>query len=253
VFFYTSRLAWSMGLWPWSDVFMSNQHDNLLLSTMTGGMMGVGDPINGADKASVLRAIRADGVLLKPDAPILLTDQTILAEAQGKTDPSIATTYSQHAGGRTTYVFGFTSASVAMSFTPASLGYTGSVYAYDVNHATGRLLSVSQANTDTIADTAYYIVAPVGASGIGFLGEQGKLAALGKKRIVDWSDNGTLAASIAFAAGEKSVTLMGYAASAPVVTADVGTVGAVQYDATAKRFTVAVTPSGSSASVKMHL
>ncbi len=253
VFFYTSRLAWSMGIWPWSDVFMSTQHDNLLLSTLTGGMMGVGDPINGADKASILRAIRADGVLIKPDVPILLMDRTIVAEAQGKTDPSIATTYSQHTGGRTTYVFGFTSSSTSMSFTPAELGYAGSVYVYDVNHGTGRLLTAAQPNTDTISDTAYYIVAPVGPSGIAFLGEQGKLASTGAKRISDWSDDGTLTASVAFAAGESSVTLMGYAPSAPTATASAGTVGPVSYDASSKRFTVSVSPAGSSATVKLHL
>jgi hypothetical protein len=253
VFFYTSRLAWSMGLWPWTDVFMSNQHDNLLLSTMTGGMMGVGDAINGGDKASIMRAIRADGVLIKPDVPILLTDKTIIAEAQGKTNPSMATTYSDHTGGRTTYVFGFTSSSASLSFTPAELGYSGSVYVYDVNKQTGRLLTATQPNADMISDTAYYLVAPVGPSGIAFLGEQGKLASLGAKRISDWSDNGTLAVSVVFGQGETSVTLTGYSASAPVATADTGTVGSVQYDATSKRFTVSVSPAGSSASLKLHL
>ena len=252
-FFYTSRLAWSMGLWPWTDVFMSSQHDNLLLSTMTGGMMGVGDPINGADKASIMRAIRPDGALIKPDAPILLTDKTIIAEAQGQTNPSMATTYSAHTGGRTTYVFGFTSSSASLSFTPAELGYTGSVYVYDVNKQTGRLLTAMQANADTISDTAYYVVSPVGQSGIAFLGEQGKLAPLGSKRISDWSDDGMLSVSVLFASGETSVTLTGYAPSAPVAMADTGTVGAVQYDASSKRFTVSVSPSGSSASLKLHL
>jgi hypothetical protein len=234
-------------------VFMSNQHDNLLLSTMTGGMMGVGDPINGADKASILRAIRADGVLIKPDVPILLTDRTIIAEAQGKTNPSIATTYSDHAGGRTTYVFGFTSSSASLSFTPAEFGYSGSVYVYDVNKQSGRVLTATQANADTISDTAYYVVAPVGPSGIAFLGEQGKLAPLGAKRIRDWSDDGTLSVSVLFASGESSVTLTGYAPSAPVATADTGTVGSVQYDASSKRFTVSVSPAGASASLKLHL
>jgi hypothetical protein len=252
-FFYTARLAWSMGLWPWTDVFMSNQHDNLLLSTMTGGMMGVGDAINGADKASIMRAIRADGTIIKPDVPILLTDRTIIAEAQGKTNPSMATTYSDHTGGRTTYVFGFTSSSASLSFTPAELGYSGSVYVYDVNNKSGRLLTAMQANADTISDTAYYVVAPVGQSGIAFLGEQGKLAPLASKRISDWSDNGTLSVSVLFAAGETSVTLTGYAPSAPTATAESGTVGSLQYDATSKRFTVLVSSAGTSASLKLHL
>lgn len=252
-FFYVSRLTWSMGNWPWTDVFMSSEHDNLLLSTMTGGMMGVGDAVNGADKASIMRAVRGDGVLIKPDVPILLLDRSIIAEAQGKTDPTLASTYSQHTGGRTTYVFGFTGSSTSISFTPAELGYSGSTFVYNVSTGSGRLLTSSQTSTDTVADTVYYIVAPVGQSGIAFLGEQGKLAAAGKKRITDWSDDGTLAVSVAFASGEKSVTLMGYAASAPTATADTGTVGAVQYDATSKLFTVAVTPAAAAASVKLHL
>ncbi len=252
-FFYTSRLAWSSGAWPWTDVFMSSSRDSLLISTLTGGIMGVGDAVNGANKASIMRAIRSDGSLIKPDAPLLLTDKTIIAEAQGKTNPSMATTYSQHAGGRTTYVFGFTSRSASLSFTPAELGYSGSVYVYDVNKDSGRLLTATQANADTISDTAYYVVAPVGKSGIAFLGEQGKIAPLGNKRISDWSDDGTLSVKVLFASGETSVTLTGYAPTAPVATADTGTVGAVQYDATSKRFTVPVTAAGSSASLKLHL
>ena len=59
--------------------------------------------------------------------------------------------------------------------------------------------------------------------------------------------------SVLFASGEASVTLTGYAPSAPVATADTGTVGAVQYDATSKRFTVPVSAAGSSASLKLHL
>jgi len=89
--------------------------------------------------------------------------------------------------------------------------------------------------------------------GIGFLGEPGKVAAAGKKRITDWSDDGTLTVSVAFAAGEKSVTIAGYAASAPVASADSGAVGAVQYDGAKKQFSVSVMPTGMSAIVKLHL
>ncbi|MEP7052016.1 MAG: hypothetical protein ABJB12_16745 [Pseudomonadota bacterium] len=252
-FFYSSRLAWSVGLWPWTDSFDSSDHDGLLLSTLTGSMMGVGDAIGSIDKASILRAIRADGVLIKPDAPILLLDKSILAEAQGKTGLSIATTYSDHAGGRTTYVFGFTGSSASMSFTPAELGYSGSVYVLDVNHSTGRVLTSSQPNTDTVSNTAYYIVAPVGQSGIAFLGEKDKVASTGKKRIADWSDDGTLSVSVVFASGESSVTLSGYAPSAPTATATSGAVGSVQYDSAQKRFTLAVMPSASAASIRLHL
>jgi hypothetical protein len=127
------------------------------------------------------------------------------------------------------------------------------VYAYDVNKATGRLLHPTQANTDTIADTAYYVVVPIGPSGIGFLGEQGKIAPLGKKRIVSWSDNGTLTVTIAFASGEPAITIQGYAPSAPTIAAQTGSAGPIGYDAATRRFTVAVTPAAGGATITLKL
>ena len=49
-FLYTSRLASSMGIWPWADVYMSAETDNILLSTLSAGPVGIGDAI-GADEA----------------------------------------------------------------------------------------------------------------------------------------------------------------------------------------------------------
>jgi hypothetical protein len=92
-------------------------------------------------------------------------------------------------------------------------------------------------------------------SGLGCSAGQGgsdSVAAVGKKRIADWSDNGTLSVSVVFG-GESSVTLTGYAPSAPTATASVGSVGAMQYDGTQKRFTVSVMPSGSTATIAFHL
>ena len=51
-------------------------------------------------------------------------------------------------------------------------------------------------------------------------------------------------ATVAFAASEKSVTLHGYAPSAPQVTATDGSAGAVSYNASTHLFTVSVTPGG---------
>jgi len=253
VFFYGNRLAAAVGSWPWSDVFRSSERDNLLLSTLSAGMVGVGDAIGAADVASIRRAIRSDGALIKPDVPIVLLDRSIVAEAAATAGPTIATTYSQHPGGRATYVFGFTdSGSASLSFTPAELGYTGSVYVFNVNAATGRVLTPAQPNADTITDTAYYLVAPIGPSGIAFLGEQGKIAGLGKKRIATFSDSGTLTATVSFAAGEGAITLHGYAPRAPTATATTGTVGAVSYSTATSRFTVAVTGAAGTATVQLR-
>jgi hypothetical protein len=50
-------------------------------------------------------------------------------------------------------------------------------------------------------------------------------------------------ATIAFAAGEKAVTLHGYAPSSPAVTATKGAAGPVTYDAASGQFRVAVSPA----------
>jgi hypothetical protein len=36
-FLYDSRLATAVGLWPWTDVFFSNELPNLILSTLSAG------------------------------------------------------------------------------------------------------------------------------------------------------------------------------------------------------------------------
>jgi len=254
VFLHGSRLASALGVWPWTDVFKSSERDNLLLSTLSAGMMGVGDAIGAADKASIARAIRSDGTLIKPDLPIVHLDRSILEEARGTVAPTIATAVSQHAGGRATYVFGFTDNGVAtMSFTPAELGYTGSVYAYDVNRAMGRVLTAAQANVDSITDTAYYVVVPIGPSGIGFLGEQGKIAPLGKARVASWTDDGALTATLSFAPGEAGVIVQGYAPSTPIASATSGAVGAVIFDSATRRFTLPVMPVGNTATISLKL
>jgi len=114
------------------------------------------------------------------------------------------------------------------------------------------VLTPTQANTDTITDTASYLVAPIGSSGIAFLGEQGKIASLGKKRIATFSDDGTLTATVSFAASEGAITLQGYAPKAPTATAITGAIGPVTYSATTSRFTVAVTAAGSSATLQLR-
>ena len=80
-FLYTSRLASALGVWPWADVFMSTERNNLLLATLSAGIVGIGDPLGAEDAANLRRVMRADAVLVKPDAPLVPTDESMLAEA----------------------------------------------------------------------------------------------------------------------------------------------------------------------------
>jgi len=61
-FLFGSRLAGALGLWPFSDVFLSTEADNLLVATLSAGPVGVGDPIGFLNAANLRRAARQDGV-----------------------------------------------------------------------------------------------------------------------------------------------------------------------------------------------
>ena len=87
-FLYTSRLASALGLWPWSDVYNSSERNNVMLSTLSAGPVGVGDAIGAETKTNLVRAVREDGVIVKPDAPIVPTDSTYLADARNLNAPT---------------------------------------------------------------------------------------------------------------------------------------------------------------------
>ncbi|MGH3168473.1 MAG: carbohydrate-binding protein, partial [Trebonia sp.] len=114
-------------VWPWTDVFMSTETTNLLLSNLSAGPVGVGDPIGQESAANLMRVVRPDGVIVKPDVPIVPADQTYLAEAASTTTgstttastgstttagtptrpPMIASAYTDHDGLRSAYVFAY--------------------------------------------------------------------------------------------------------------------------------------------------
>jgi hypothetical protein len=80
-FLYGSQLAGALGVWPWSDVFMSTEPNNLLLATLSAGPVGVGDPIGALSANNLLLAVRADGIIVKPDVPLVPLDQTIINDS----------------------------------------------------------------------------------------------------------------------------------------------------------------------------
>ncbi|MEV7090455.1 CBM35 domain-containing protein [Streptomyces sp. NPDC093085] len=372
-FLYDSQFAWSLGAWPWVDVFMSGETDNLLLATLSAGPVGVGDALGKVDAANLAKVARPDGVLVKPDIPIVPTDATYLGEAAGKMPPMVATTRAQHASGlRYGYVFAYarkyvepeltyqaedavlsgvivardnggytgsgyvdyqhdrddyvewtvqapsagtytlmfryangnssdrplavsvngaspttlpfatsgswtawilqgatvtlkagantvratatgasggnidwlgiskgvvpTAPTQTATFTLAELGLSGPAYAYDYYAGTGSPVAQGGSVSATVTSGTYWVVAPVGASGIAFLGDTGKFVPHGDKRIPHLSDDGSVHATIAFAPGEGAVTLRGYAPRKPSATATTGEVGAVTYDSASRLF-----------------
>lgn len=253
-FLFTSLLSSSLGAWPWVDTFNSPETDNLLLATLSAGMVGVGDQIGTSNLTNLLQAARSDGVIVKPDAPIVPLDQTFLNLANGVDTPVVAATYSDFGTLRASYVYAFAlGTSVSASFTPASLGYSGQVFVWSYFANAGTLTASTATYTENLNNGSVYdVVVPVGPSGIALVGDQGKFVSLGKKRVTALADNGTLTAALSFAAKETSVTLHGYASAQPTVTASVGSVGAVTWSANTHLFTFDVMPSGGGAMIAMQ-
>jgi len=255
-FLYTSRLASAVGVWPWSDVYMSTERNNLLLSVLSAGVVGFGDALGAENADNLHHAARADGVLVKPDVPLVPTDASILAEAaQGNSAPMLAWTYSEHADQRALYVFAYArnGSSQSVSFSPSGLGVSGAAYVYDYFSGTGSVLPSGAAYTTTASDGTYLVVAPVGPSGIALVGDAGSFATLGQKRISALSDTGVLDATVEFAAGEQSVRLIGYAPAAPAAAATGGALDPVDYDAATGQFSISVRPDSTPAEVHVEL
>src|SRR5208282_2429220 len=106
-FLYTSRLASALGIWPWADVFMSDETNNLLLATLSAGPVGIGDMLGAENGPNLFQAVRRDGVIVKPDAPIVPLDQCYIADANQQPSPLVASTFTQQGGRKTSYVFAF--------------------------------------------------------------------------------------------------------------------------------------------------
>jgi hypothetical protein len=247
-FLFVSQLARAVGIWPWTDVFMSTEQNNLLISVLSASMVGVGDPIGQESKENLLRVARPDGVLVKPDESLLPLDDVYIAQADGKKNPMVAWTYSDHGPLRTAYVFAYIrqKANSVASFKPAAFGLNGKVVALNVRTGVASFQSARK-NVPVEFDpdgTAYYEVAPVGKSGIAFFGDEGKYVSNGQQRIASLVDaDDKLTTTITFAAGEKSVTVFGYAKEKPRASAQSGSVGDVSYDKTSGRFSVEAMPS----------
>jgi hypothetical protein len=245
-FLYTSRLASAMGIWPWTDVYMSPETDNVLLSTLSAGPVGTGDLLGTEDKENLLQAVRADGVIVKPDAAIVPLDQCYIADADKQPGPLAASTYTDHEGVKTEYLFAFNRTKTpadSVRFTLGEIGLDGSAYVYDYFAGTGQKLAPGGAFTAPLAPdaSAFYVIAPVGKSGIAFLGDKHKFVGTGKQRITSLRDEpGKLTIGLALAANEPSVTLHGYASAKPAVTVAAAEDDDIQYDPATRYFTVVI-------------
>lgn len=252
-FLYGAPMTHAVGVWAWTDVYSSSATRNLLISTLSAGPVGCGDPLGSANGSNLLKAVRPDGVIVKPDVPLAPVDDAYANDALGWKAPMVSTTYTDHTNSRALYVFAFgeTATNLSTRFRPADFGISSNAYIYNYFAATGTVLAAGNTFNFTTAmpngtnGGSYFIAVPFGPSGIAFLGDTNKFTTLGKKRIPSFSDTGVAKATVAFAAGETNVTLSGYSPSLPYVLPLAGSTNNFAYDPTTHLFSVNVSPDGS--------
>ena len=243
-FLYTSRFASALGIWPFTDNFMSAETNNMLVAALSAGPVGLGDPIGALNAANLLRAVRRDGVIVKPDVPLTPADSSYASLAHNVDAPQIATTYSDFGALRTNYWFAYPQGTNRQAtFSPAGLGVNQRAYLYDYFTGSGQVVNPSDVLARPIAGDALYLVAaPIGPSGMAVVGDVDQFVTMGKKRVPALTDDGEIHLTVAFANGETVRSIKGYSPFKPAARATAGSVGHVAYDAVSQQFQIPVMP-----------
>jgi hypothetical protein len=225
-FLYASRLASAVGIWPWADTYMTSETGNILLSDLSAGMVGFGDEMGRENTTNIFHAVRKDGVIVKPDAAIVPIDSDYIAEAKGEHRAVVASTYTDHDGIRTEYVFAFRPPAPHKSgknastqpdinesrFSLADIGVTGRAYIYDFLTQEVRYIEPDSDFVSPLGKDGfnYFIVAQPGISGIALFGDAEKFVSNGRQRVATITENPSgLDVELIFAQSENNVRLHG--------------------------------------------
>jgi hypothetical protein len=266
---YGSHLGWSLGLWPWSDTFMSGETDNMIPSLLSAGLVTVGDPPGQLNAVNLKLAARSDGVLVRPDVPFRPCDQCYVNDGKDglKTDlrhNMLAPTFTDF-GYKVRYLWTYARSkpvpegtpqpdprpddqkyySTVTDFNLAQVGQQEPVYLYDWFRQTGRVVQPSDQITDAMIDgRAYYVAAPLTSANIAFLGDAGHIATAGRQRIRDVKigRDGSVQAAVTFAYDEPERTIFGHAASMPSIRIGNGKIVGSRYDSTSQLFWITIAP-----------
>ncbi len=245
-FFYSSRFASALGLWPFADTFMSSETSNMIASVLSAGPVGVGDSLGSLSKKNLSRAARPDGVLVKPDVSATPVDSIFIADATGVDVPMVASAWTDYGAGlRANYIFAYPrAANTQLTIDPTTYGIAGASVLYnDLTGSTTYLAANATYSTNLPSGASYFVLTPVGLSGIALIGDAGHFVTLGKQRIPTLTDNGGIDVTIAFAPGEMSRTLTGYSPEPLRVASLAGSHKAPVWDSGSSLFTIVVRPS----------
>jgi hypothetical protein len=246
---YESALTTALGEWPWVDNYRSRELPNMIIATLTGGIVGVSDEVDRIDTANIFQSIRADGVIVKPDTSLVPLDRVYLSDATNHRSPMISAAFTDDGPIRTAYVFAYprSPGQTKIEFGPQEMGIASDAWVYDTRTGKAKRIPAGGIFTGTFINPGWrqawgsLVVAPVTPSGIAFLGDKGKIASNGRQRISSLVQTPAgIKATVVFAAGEKSVQLHGYAAAAPQITVENGTASAVAFEPSTNEFKVMI-------------
>jgi len=255
-FLYTSQFAQAVGVWPWCDVFKSDEMGNLILSVLSGGPVGIGDAMGKENKANILMAARPDGLLVKSDSPIVPCDQTYIDETQRQDAPFLASTYTDPGGPRTVYLFGFPRKDGNKTFTFRTQDFGVTQRAYLSGDGEARYVEPGVVVSHDISDKGYAFmgVYPVTKTGVALLGQQDMIVPTGKARFPVIDDRATgLFVRVSFAKGERTVEVVGMCPTHPTVKASKGSATLTDYDVATGKFVIVTRPAGGDLAVEFSI
>jgi hypothetical protein len=245
-YFYSSAFASAVGLWPFSDVFMSGETNNMIAALLSAGPLGVGDALGNLSRTNLRRAARPDGVIVKPDTAATPVDAVFVADANGAQTPMIASATTDFGGGLTAhYIFAYArGTNNAITIEPPVFGIQSASVLYDYFGASATYIPAGQTYTlNLVSSPGYYVLVPVGGSGLAFLGDEHQFVTLGRQRIASVKDSGVLDVTVSFAAGEKSRTIFGYSGTPVSAFSVAGGRHAPVWNQATGLFSIVVTPS----------
>lgn len=260
-FLHGNALARALGLWPFKDVFLSRRdgggprdgdpHAELeaLLAALSGGPVGIGDRVGRSDRALILRTCREDGVLLKPDVPVAALDRCWRGHAVLEPNPLVGEAHSTHPAGRWHYLVAVNAwrggEPLRFRLPLADLGTlapAAPVLAWDWRRQHAEVVPPGGGFELGLAplDWDYRVLCPLLPAGLAVIGDAGRYATAGDRRLTQVRATPEGVAFDAIGAAGEQVRITGWAQRRPRAARAGARALAVDWDGASARWSVAL-------------
>ena len=211
---FTSAFYGAVGIWPCRDNIQSgadpNAFEDVLLADLMGGSIQLGHRIGTADWDLLKKLHRADGLVLKPDRPIVPLDRSYLDGS------AVGYTESAHNGRQWYYVLSLPAAGYREEFSVSDVGAAGSWVVYDWDRKT---VSLEEGNSPVRllrgAKHQYFVLAPLFENGMAVIGDPEKFVTMADQRIASVEATKTSVRVGVTADAKDAPVLLGYSARKP--------------------------------------